>query len=63
MKNISLYQLRWPKFKLEAKGCLSLFNYSIDMSPTLMSPLCVEKKMFLKEKNMFFDNIGLMSMK
>ena len=43
MKNISLYQLRWPKFKLEAKGCLSLFSYFIDMSPTLMSPFFVKK--------------------
>ena len=28
------------------KGCLSLFNYFIDMSPTLMSPFFVEKTCF-----------------
>ena len=36
------------------KGCLSLFNYFIDRSPTLMSPFFVKKNMFLKGKNTFF---------
>ena len=30
----------------QTKGCLSLFNYFIDMSPTLMSPFFVEKTCF-----------------
>ena len=29
-----------------SKGCLSLFNYFIDMSPTHMSPIFVEKTSF-----------------
>ena len=28
------------------KGCLSLFNYIVDMSPTLMSPFFVKKTCF-----------------
>ena len=31
-------------FIIFTKGCLSLFNYFIDMSPILMSPFFVEKK-------------------
>ena len=36
------------------KGCLSLFNYFIDMSPTLMSPFFVEKTRFFPSKTCFF---------
>ena len=39
-----------PRFK----GCLSLSNYSVDMSPMLMSPFLCQKNMFLKEKDRFF---------
>ena len=35
------------------KGCLSLFNYFVDMNPTLMSPFFVKKTCFLKEKTCF----------
>ena len=50
------------------KGCLSLFNYSIDMSPMLMSPFFVEKHVFEGKKHVFSTkngliNVGLMSMK
>ena len=38
-----------------AKGCLSLFNYLIDMSPTLMSPFFVENTCFFPSKVCFFD--------
>ena len=31
---------------MHAKGCLSLFSYFIDMSPTLMSPFFVKKHVF-----------------
>ena len=41
--------------KMFAKGCLSLFNYFIDMSPTLMSPILVEKTCFFPSKSCFFD--------
>ena len=34
------------------KGCLFLFNYFIDMRPTLMSPFFVEKT---RKKTCFFD--------
>ena len=37
------------------KGCLSLFNYSIDMSPTLMSPFFVKKHVFEGKKHVFFN--------
>ena len=44
------------------KGCLSLFNYFLDMSPTLMSPFFVKKHGFFSIKNMFFrqkmDSLG-----
>jgi hypothetical protein len=49
-----------------AKGCLSLFNYLIDMSPTLMSPFFFEKtrlkKKVLSTKNGLI-NMGRMSIK
>ena len=32
--------------KQTGKGCLSLFNYFIDINPTLMSPFFVEKTWF-----------------
>ena len=37
------------------KGCLSLFNYFVDMSPTLMSPFFAEKHGFFLQKHVFFD--------
>ena len=40
---------------INPKGCLSLFNYFIDMSPTHMSPFFVEKNLSFSFKNMFFD--------
>ena len=56
------------------KGCLSLFNYFIDRSPTLMSSFFVEKTCFSKKNDMFFkekkhvfstknghDKVGLLS--
>ena len=44
----------WVKYKI--KGCLSLFNYFIDMSPTLMSQFFVEKTCFWNiSKTCFFD--------
>ena len=36
------------------KGCLSLFNYFIDMRPEVMSPFFVKKKHVFSYKNMFF---------
>ena len=36
------------------KGCLALFDYFIDMSPTHES-IFLSKNMFLKEKDRFFD--------
>ena len=52
------------------KGCLSLFNYFTDMSPTQMSPYFVKKTWFSREKYVFFfltKNgliwVGLMSTK
>ena len=50
-------------------GCLSLFNYFIDMKPEYMSLFLVEKTSFCREKTIFFltknglINQGLMSMK
>ena len=42
------------------KGCLSLFNYFIDMSPTLLSPFFVEKTcFFLLQKHVFLTKNGL----
>ena len=41
-------------FRKSTKGCLSLFNYFIDMSPTLLSPFFVEKTWFFSYNNMFF---------
>ena len=38
-----------------AKGCLSLFNYFIDMSPTHMSPFFVEKTCLFPSKTYFFN--------
>ena len=48
------------------KGCLSLSDYFIDMSPMLMSPFFVEKTCFWREKHVFSTkngliNVGLMS--
>ena len=42
-------------FKTPLKGCFSLFNYFIDMSPTLMSPFFVEKHAFDGKKHVIFD--------
>ena len=39
-----------PTLKSTTKGFLSLFNYFIEMSPTLMSPFLVEKTCFLGKK-------------
>ena len=39
--------------KYQTKGCLSLFNHFIDMSPTLMSPFFVEKTCFFPSKTCF----------
>ena len=51
-----------------AKGCLSLFNYFIDMSPTQMSQFFVEKTWFSRKKTCFLTKngliwVGLMSIK
>ena len=44
----------WKKPKTspsnQAKGCLSLFNYFIDISPTLKSPLFAKKTCFFDKK-------------
>ena len=50
------------------KGCLSLFNYFIDMRPEVMSPFFVKKNMFFPTKTRFFTknefiNSGFMSKK
>ena len=44
---------------LTSKGCLSLFNYFIDMSPTHMSPFFVEKTSFRRKKQVFSTKNGL----
>ena len=40
---------------INPKGCLSLFNYFIDMSPTHMSPFFVERTCLFPSKTCFFD--------
>ena len=44
---------------LTTKGCLSLFNYFIDMSPTLMSPFFEEENHVFLTKNGLIK-VGLM---
>ena len=46
------YQKKW--IKNVDKGCISLFNHFIDMSPTLMSPFFVKKHVFEGKKDMDF---------
>ena len=53
---------------LNTKGCLSLFNYFIDMSPTLMSTFYSKKPPFFLQKHVFstkiwLNRVGLMSIK
>ena len=42
----------FSKTKNCTKGCLSLFNYFIDMSPTLMSPFFVKKTCFFNKNGL-----------
>ena len=44
-------------FRDSTKGCLSLFNYFINMSPTLMCAFFVEKHVF-EGKTTFIPEIG-----
>ena len=47
-----------------SKGCLSLFNHFIDMSPMLMSPFFVEKNMFFfLQKHVFLTKNGLINLR
>ena len=41
-------------YSRNTKGCLSLFNYFIDMKPEYMSLFLVEKTSFCREKTIFF---------
>ena len=50
------------------KGCLFLFNYFIDIRPTLVSLFFVKKKVFEGKKHVFWTKnglirVGLMSIK
>ena len=54
--------------EISTKGCLSLFDYFIDMSLTLMSPFFVKKHDFEGENHVFLTKnglikVGLMSIK
>ena len=53
--NISL------KINLFSKGCLSLINCFIDMSPELMSPFFVKRHVFSLQKNVFLTKNGLIN--
>merc|ERR1712051_209780 len=55
MASAQLSYLQNVSCKPSTKGCLSLFNYFIDRSPTLMSSFFVEKTCFSRKKTCFFN--------